>query len=274
MVGNHEFILSVLAQVMMLVVIEDVADQQLPKLIESEDGVEPIIGFAALAWVRNGSGHEVNKLLVGDAKPALDDAFQIGSVGWCVMHPNAERMGKAVGGVALELSTVGKDRFRKMVTWPCAFGNLDAVPGAEGDLILNDVVDCEHGAEPTRAFQRDGDAGDHATEDIHASVNHRTPDDAAAVERTDEIDVADGRIDLVNGAGAERHLRRIAENLPPCEVVRPFAAPRLLLAPLISIVVLIPVAKLIKGGAHLRWQEQRRRRPVHDRIAIVEERLL
>lgn len=91
----------------MPVVIEDVADQQLPKLIESEDGVESIIGFAALAWARNGSGHEVNKLLVGDAKPALDDAFQIGAVRWCVMRPDAERMGKAVGGVALELSTVG-----------------------------------------------------------------------------------------------------------------------------------------------------------------------
>src|SRR5262249_11136730 len=269
-----EFILSVLAQVMMPVVIEDVADQQLPKLIESEDGVKPIIGFAALAWARNGSRHEVNELLVGDAKPALDDAFQIGAVRGCVLHPDAEAIGKAIGGVALKLSTVGKDRFRKMMTWPCAFGNLDAVSGAEGDLILNDVVEREHGAKPTGTFQRDGDAGDHAAEDIDASVDHRATDDAAAVERTDEIDVPDGCINLINGARTERHLRRITEKLPPCEIVRPFAAPRLLLAPQLPVVVLIPVAKLIKGGAHLRWQEQRRRRPVQNSIASVKERFL
>src|SRR5262249_48446752 len=111
MVGNHEFILPVLAQVVMPVVIEDIADQQLPKLIKGEDGVEPIIGFAALAWTRNGSRHEVNKLLVGDAKPALDDAFQIGAVRRCVMNPDAARIGTAVRGRTRGLSPRNQDLF-------------------------------------------------------------------------------------------------------------------------------------------------------------------
>src|SRR5262245_2965525 len=106
---------------------------------------------------------------------------------------------------------------------PHLFRDRDAVLGTESHLIGGGVLQRQHEAEVTFAFQPDAQPGDHTAEDVYDSVDYWPPDDATTVLAAYQIDVGQCGIGLIESPWTGGLRGRAADEFAMAQIESAFA---------------------------------------------------
>src|SRR6266700_6722486 len=193
MICDHKLVHVIPAHAMVIIMLEDAVDHQLPEFGECQASFQAIIFVSALTFCICRPWLPVDHFVTDKAKILLDNSLPIATVGRRDRYIDIQVIDESRGIVPFELAPISQNRFRQAMTGPHIFSDIDTIFLAVGNFIHCSIVQSKHHTYPTRSLQTHTEPDYQPREDIDNDVNDRYANEATAVSRTDEMNIANRR---------------------------------------------------------------------------------